>query len=212
MRRFFAKDGTLVHLFYGFLNLMLLNLMTLAFCLPIVTAGGAISAMFYTLRQLKEVETRELMSIFWKSFRQNFVQGAGVFLSYLVFFLGTIWGISQLKGMGSTGASYAAYALVLLCLFAAASAVWVFQIQSRYINLVFVTIKNAFMLWGAYPLRTLLMLALFAGAVLLAVLPYMQLPALLLGLTAPGGLSVLISKKAFQEVESLYQEEANSPT
>lgn len=65
-------------------DLIGLNLLFLACCLPILTIGASATALFYTARKLLEGECVSLTKTFFHSFRQNWKQAMGVFLILLI--------------------------------------------------------------------------------------------------------------------------------
>jgi len=76
-RRFFQY----FEIFFGkFWKLVILNLLYVAFCIPIVTIGPATAAMFYVLRNYNQRRHVFLPSDFIDSFKKNFKQGFVVWL------------------------------------------------------------------------------------------------------------------------------------
>ena len=56
-------------------DLMILNFVCMICCIPIVTAGPAITAMYYTTLKMARNEETYILKGFFHSFRQNLKQG-----------------------------------------------------------------------------------------------------------------------------------------
>ena len=52
-------------------TLVFLNILTVIFCIPIVTAGASLAAMHYVIMEMMEERGGGLVSEFWKRFREN---------------------------------------------------------------------------------------------------------------------------------------------
>lgn len=71
----FSADNKLVQFIDKYVDFMLLQLMTLAFCLPVFTIGPAYTAKYYTSMKLARGEAPSVVKSFVKSFKENFRQG-----------------------------------------------------------------------------------------------------------------------------------------
>ena len=64
--------------FQGFLNkvtdLLILNLVTLLLCLPVITAGAALTAMHYVLLKMVRGEEGYIVKSFFRAFKREFRQ------------------------------------------------------------------------------------------------------------------------------------------
>lgn len=56
-------------------DMILLDILTLVLCLPVVTIGPALTALFYVTMKIVRDEEGYVFRGFFKSFKQNFVQG-----------------------------------------------------------------------------------------------------------------------------------------
>ncbi len=74
MGRFFSMDNK----FFTFMNkvadLCILNIICLVCCIPIVTAGASITAMYYVTLKMVRNEEAYIVRSFFKSFKDNFKQ------------------------------------------------------------------------------------------------------------------------------------------
>ena len=83
--QFFKIDGPLYRVLDKLTNLLILNLIFLLCCLPIVTIGPALTAMYYVnIKVLRDEEPSSVIKCFFRSFKENFKQGLWLGLGVLV--------------------------------------------------------------------------------------------------------------------------------
>ena len=160
MGRFFSMDNK----FFTFMNkvadLCILNIICLVCCIPIVTAGASITAMYYVTLKMVRGEDPYIWQNFWKSFRQNFKQGTLIWVfSILVFiFLGMDFYI--INSQNTTLFAVIRILLWCICLIALSVFLYVFPIISHFVCSTTQALKNAvFMTFGHLP-YTLVMLVI----------------------------------------------------
>lgn len=56
-------------------DFLILGLITVIFCIPVITIGASLTATFYAGMKLVKDEENYVFKDFWKSFKTNFVQG-----------------------------------------------------------------------------------------------------------------------------------------
>ena len=71
----FSADNKLMQFLDTFIDYVLLQLLTFAFCIPVVTIGAAMTAKYYTAMKLARKESPNILQSFLKSFKENFRQG-----------------------------------------------------------------------------------------------------------------------------------------
>ena len=167
MRNFFSMDNGLFRALGRLADLMILNICFIICCIPIVTIGAAITGMYYVTLKMAANEEGYIFRAFLKSFRQNFRQATVIWLlllaagciltaDFLILRTGTGTFVSVLKVL--IAATTLVYAMVVL---------YAFPTLSRFDNTVKATFRNAFIIALADLPRTILMLAVTAGAVIL---------------------------------------------
>ena len=137
-------------------NLMILNFLTLLLCIPIVTAGASITAMYYVLMKIVSDEEGDIIQQYFHAFKLNFKQATIIwFIMVLVFaILFVDWRIIRMQGDQFPGfviiLLYGAIAVIYLI------SLYVFPVLSRYKNTIFGTFKTAFAMsvYGITMLRT----------------------------------------------------------
>ena len=83
MDRFFSMDNKFFTFMGKVADLCILNIVCLICCIPIVTAGASITAMFYVTMKMVKNEESYIIKSFFKSFRQNFKQATVINLIML---------------------------------------------------------------------------------------------------------------------------------
>ena len=207
MGSIFNYDGPLWRGLGKLADLIILNLLTILFCVPIVTIGASITATHYTALKLHRGEGY-VMRNFWKSFKENFVQSTILWLMLIVMIgicLIDFWYLtSSTSGMVST---IFCAVLGMIIIFVVLTSLWVFPLQSRFINPIRATIKNAFYISIKYLPRTFAMLLIGLVPVVLALLSYqLYIVLFMLGFSGPIYLCAMLYDKKFQQMEELILE------
>ena len=83
MDRFFSMDNKFFTFMGKVADLCILNIVCLICCIPIVTAGASITAMFFVTMKMVKNEESYIIKSFFKSFRQNFKQATVINLIML---------------------------------------------------------------------------------------------------------------------------------
>ncbi len=184
------------------LYLLKLNLITLVFCLPIITGGAALAAMHTLLLALSRGEEGYVWGPFWEAFKKNFKQATPVWLFFLIAG-GIVGGGIYLVHAALTGfplvlrlVQYiAAVLLVVIFLYA-------FPLVSRYSNTFAKTLQNSLVLAVGFFPRTLGMLLICVGAALVMWLIPQGVPLYIcFCLTAPGYLCAKLYDPIFKKLE-----------
>lgn len=203
----FKYDSPIMTALGKLADLVILNLLTILFCIPIVTIGAAVTAAQYTALKLRRGEGY-VFSNFWKSFKVNFVQSTIIGFLLVVFVGITAFALMILGQMSGTMSSISMGILFATLIFVAFMAVWIFPLQSKFVNKIGATIRNSFIMSFKHILRTLGMLLSSAiPVVLVLVLPYKWWSILfMVGLSVPAYLCAMLYDKPFEKIEELIME------
>lgn len=87
MNSILSIDGPVYHFLSRAVELILLNILFLLCCLPIVTIGASLTAMFSITLKMVRGEEGGIISGFWLAFKKNFKQST------------LVWGFLSLFGM-----------------------------------------------------------------------------------------------------------------
>ena len=203
MDRFFDANNPVMRFLARIVDLAVLNLMTLACMIPVVTAGPAITAMNNVLIHLVRKDETYVWKMFIKSFRQNLKQGIGLGLLFTAIF--AVAGLELMMLHSIDAKSSTMFMIIItvigICVFGVG--IYAFALLSRFENTVRGTLVNAATLALGHILRTLGMLAICAAwAAFLWFAHGITLLVLLYGLTIPGYLCVMIYNPIFETMES----------
>lgn len=157
---------------YGMSDLMILNLLTLFCCLPILTIGPVLCALYSVTLKLARNQAVDILRDFFSAFKDNFKNG-------FIFGLIAAFGAVVIFADGVYAFSLEGAAKIFFCIVTGIiAAIWltyvcyVFALQARYENSVMGHIKNAFKLAFISPVQTILLWVIHAIPVaLILVLP-----------------------------------------
>ncbi len=148
-------------------DFIILAIITVVFCLPVITIGASLTAAVYSGIKLVRDEESYVYKDFWKSFKMNFVQGLLIelihvvigFLLYIDLRASVQWGLVQGSQVG----------VIFIFVVIGVMAVWVavmmysFALLSRYDNKIPVTLKNALIISIHHLPQTVIMLIATVG-------------------------------------------------
>lgn len=165
----FGLDGKLFKGLTKAGDFIILAVITVVFCIPVVTIGPALTAAFYSGIKLVRDEESYVHKDFWKSFKMNFVQGfllelIHVVIGFLLFIdlrASAQWGFVQ----GSQAGVIFVFVVVGVMAVWAAVVLYSFSMLSRYDNNVIVTLKNALIISVHHLPQTIIMLIATVGLI-----------------------------------------------
>ena len=82
--KIFDLDSPLMNVLNKMADLMWLNILTLICCIPIITAGAALTSMHYVALKIVRNEESYITRNFFKSFKTNFRQATVIWLLLLL--------------------------------------------------------------------------------------------------------------------------------
>ncbi len=198
----FAQEGKLTRFLNRLGDLIWLNVLTILFCIPVVTIGAAVTAMYQvSLRMVKNEEGR-IGASFVQAFKENFRQstliwliggGVGAFLAFDIRLLGQVsYGFVQ------------PYKILLFVLFLFVLMFTVFALvtAARFENTLKNTIKNGILFCVSHIFKSILMFAVMVGPLLLLAASNRFLSAIvLIGVSGPGYLCSVYFRALFKDYE-----------
>lgn len=179
MKSIFSPDTKFGRLFYTVGQMIILSVVWLILCIPVVTAGAASSALYYTCRKLLQEEEGKVMKTYFSSFKSNFKQSVFVgIISFLVCGL-LIYNAGIYYYIEKTG-FLSVLILIFFWLIALFAVVWCHVVTAylaRFEDTTKTILKNAFLMCLMNPklvLRVGAQFALFvAAALFLNLIPYL---------------------------------------
>ncbi len=84
MNQLFSPDNPIMQFISKIFDLVCLNLLFILFCIPVITIGASLSALYYVSLKLLRGEDPYIWRNFFKAFRQNFKQGTLIWILLLL--------------------------------------------------------------------------------------------------------------------------------
>ena len=200
--RIFNLDSPLMQMLSKVADLLLLNMLALICCIPIVTVGASLTALNYMALKMVRNEECYITRGFFKSFKENFIQGTVIWMLFLLLFV-VLAGDFYI--MSNSGMEFSKVLQVIITIFAMLllfTAMYVFPVLAKFDNTIWRTIRNAFFMSIMQFPKTLLMIVLYILPPVLFVLFYQIAPlAIFFGLSVPAWLSAKLYNKLFQKLE-----------
>lgn len=171
-------DSPLMNFLNKMVNLVILNLCFLLSCIPVVTAGAGIAALYCVNLKMVRNEESYIFRSYWKAFADNVKQGTLCWLFLLaggVIFMCDLWVIPRLPGMPR----FVFYAGTFICgVVYILEFLYVFPYMARFQDSLWNCLKNALLIGGAqigYTGTLVLTAAAFVGIALVSVWDMPQL-------------------------------------
>ena len=204
MDKFFDSNNPVMRFLSRLVDLVILNVLTIVYSLPLITAGGALTAMNYVLLHLHRGDETYIIRMFRKSFRENFRQGIPEGLLVLAAAAITVVDMMALHGSESRTATLMMIVITVIAVMIFVTSVYMFALQSRYENTVIQTIINAARLAVTYLPRSAGMAVIWLVWILMLVYLYKaaSLFFLMFGLSLPGYLCTMLYNRVFEDLES----------
>ncbi len=204
------------------MNILIINLCTLLCCIPIVTAGAALSSMHYCILKVMDSEDGGLVKMYFRQFKGNLRSSTPVWLVVLfcAAFLAFDLYVFRNQGKGEL------HPLVIIVFVAAfillALYVWLFPYMAKFENSFGATFKNAAILAVAKFPRTILMMAINVVIPFILTQDMRLIPLVVVfGLSLPAYLSALLYRsvivgmvenaQAKQEAAAIEEGEGKEP-
>lgn len=145
---------------------VLLNILCVALCIPVVTAGAAMTAKYYVAMKIIRKEEPVILKSYFKSFRENFKQATILWLIalFVMGFLALDWYLFGQMGQSESNSIFR-IALFVLSVIVVMSVFCVFPILARFR----VTLKEAL---RSAVLFSVLHIPQMILVVLLEIIPY----------------------------------------
>lgn len=143
MSRFFSIDNPVWAAIDTFFKIMLLNVLWVVCSLPVFTMGASTTALTYACMKLRKKEGYVIQN-FFHSFKENFGQAT---ILFLIFLLGGVFLAADIILGNQSQTLYGNLMRILAFVLAVPytfTLIYVFAVQSRFVNQVPDTIRYAF--------------------------------------------------------------------
>lgn len=200
--KFMDIDGPLMQFLGKMADLMWLNILTIICCIPVFTAGAALTALHYMALKIVRDEEGYITRSYFKSFKENFKQSTLIWLIFLVIFgvLAVDYRIMVISDVEIN--RVVSILIIVFSVLSLLTFMFVFPVQARFVNPVKVTIWNSFLFGVVQFPKTVVMVVFYALPYVLGYYFPQILPIVLVfGLSLPAYLSAQLYNKFFLRME-----------
>lgn len=142
----FKIDSPLANFLNRLVDIMILNILFIIACIPVITVGAALTAVYYMNFKMVKNEETYIIKGFLKAFRENFKQASVLWLFVFVLFVVIAADLWIILYPSMAFKLWAKVAVLAAAIFAMIGTVFIFPVQARFQNTVKNTIKNAFIM------------------------------------------------------------------
>ncbi len=200
----FSPDGVLARFLNTLGNLIVLNILTLICCIPVFTAGAAMTALYTMVMRMVRKEDGKIISGYFHAFKDNFKQATILWLIFgglIAFMTFDIWLLRSITG--TFGTVYRVVLFVIILIFAMVL-LHIFAVLARFDNTIKNTAKNALLFCvGKLPQAALMLVLTLIPAILLTVSYRFISVDFLIGLSGPAYLAAIYFADLFKNYEEV---------
>ena len=178
-------------------DLCLLNLICLVCCIPIVTAGASITALYYVTLKMVRNEESYIFRSFFKSFKQNFRQATIIHLIMVAAAVLLYLDTNIVKVMGEPMSQIMSVIFAVFTLVYAMILLYLYPILAKFYNSVKNTFTNAILMAIRHLPYTIIMLIICALPLLIFFVPSLQMQMTLILLLLLFGMAVIAYLNSF---------------
>lgn len=160
MKNYFKMEGKIVNGLTKLANLLWLNILTVVCCVPVITAGASLTAMYSITLAMVRDEEGYITRSFFKAFKNNFLQATAM---WLIILAGVIILGLDVFIIGNYAPQFMNYLLIPMCFMSIvliALYLYIFPLQAYFSNSVKGTLANALKLALAHLPYTVVFLLL----------------------------------------------------
>lgn len=180
MDRIFNMDNKFFVFMGKLADLLLLNIICMICCIPIVTAGASLTALYYVTMKMVRNEEAYIFRSFFRSFKQNFRQATVIHLIMLAVALFLYLDTRIVGGMEGTFGQVLSVIFAAFGLFYAIVLLYLYPVLAKFYNSIKNTFKNAFLMGIRHLPYTFLMLVISISPILILWIPSFQVQATVL--------------------------------
>ena len=153
MGRVFSDDNPVIGFFNDVVDLIILEMVWFAFCIPVFTIGASTSAFYYAVNKVIRKKKGQALPAFWHAFKDGFKNATILWIIVLAIellcgyaMLCTLPALSSGSAVGFSSLLFLLIAVFTFFYFMTAEAV-----NARFSNKAVATVKNALVIMFANP-------------------------------------------------------------
>lgn len=180
MGRFFNMDNKFFVFMGRLADLCMLNILCIICCIPVITAGASLTALYYVTLKMARNEESYIFRSFFKSFKQNFRQATVINLIMLAAAVLLYLDTRITKAMADPMGKILAMIFALFTMIYVIILLYLYPVLAKFYNSVKNTFKNALLMGIRHLPYTFLMLAVCASPLLILFIPSFQVQMFLI--------------------------------
>ena len=165
MKKIFDLDSPVIRLLGRLTDLMVLNIIFLAACLPVITIGAAWTALYYVTLKMVRNEEAYIASSYWKAFRENFRQATVIWGGVLCMLIVLVLDFRMMGAVGNDGLRPLQMLLISAGVLFSMLVSYVFPLLARFQNTIPKMLRNAMLIAVRHLPSSIAVLAVMAGSV-----------------------------------------------
>ena len=132
MRNFFNSDSRLMKVLAKLFDIGYLSILFILFCIPIVTIGAALTALYYTTVKVIRHDRGYVFHEFWHAFKLNFLPATKLWIVQAVLFILIAFNISLVNENVTTTSSFMLGAYIVIGVIIYAVSCYAYPVLSRF--------------------------------------------------------------------------------
>lgn len=175
MERFFNMDNKFFTFMGKMADLMILNILCLVCCIPVVTIGASVTALFYVTLKMARNEESYIVRSFFKSFKENLKQSFVINLIMLVTGLLLYFDLMISRSIEGIFGTVLMFVFTVILVIYLMLFMYIYPVLAKFYNSIRNTFTNAFLMSIRHLPYTLLMILVTAVPFLVFFIPSAQL-------------------------------------
>ena len=182
MNNIFNPDNKFFSFMGRVADLMILNLLCIVCCIPVVTAGPAIAAMYYITLKMARNEESYVVKGFFHSFKQNLKQGIVIQIIMLLLGIVLAFDLYFCRMMSGQGAVYRIFSYIFVAALFVYTMLflWIYPVLAKFFNTTKNLFRNSILMSIRHLPYTILMMVITAAPVLLGIFVAQAFPFMIL--------------------------------
>lgn len=191
MERFFNMDNKFFSFMSRVADLVILNLLCVVCCLPIITAGASITAMFYVTLKMARDEESYILRSFFKSFKENFKQATIINIIMLLAAVMLYIDLTISRNIVGTLGTVMVFVFMVILLLYLMLFTYIYPVLAKFYNTIRNTFTNAFLMSIRHLPYTFLMIVISVLPLAVFFIPNAQIQSTIIMLLVLLGFSTV---------------------
>ncbi|WP_373215985.1 YesL family protein [Ruminococcus sp. 5_1_39BFAA] len=191
MERFFNMDNKFFSFMSRVADLVILNLLCVVCCLPIITAGASITAMFYVTLKMARDEESYILRSFFKSFKENFKQATIINIIMLLAAVMLYIDLTISRNIEGTLGTVMVFVFMVILLLYLMLFTYIYPVLAKFYNTIRNTFTNAFLMSIRHLPYTFLMIVISVLPLAVFFIPNAQIQSTIIMLLVLLGFSTV---------------------